>query len=553
MTIAPTNQRRAPLRIALLVDSFFQRRWIAKIINEIESSSIAEIVLIIKNKTTSESKPRLKSYWQNRQYLLYALYARFDEFRVKVGDDAFEPVDIKPLVSSADVIEVQPTMTKYSDTIAAEDIETIRHYDIDVALAFGFRILKGEILTVPRFGVWSYHHGDNLVNRGGPPCFWEVMQGAPVTGSILQVLTEDLDNGSVIYRSWSPTADRFSVKANRNNLYWKSSSFVMRKLRDLAQHASLCSAEDKLYQPYSAPLYKTPKNRELFPLLFRLSSKYVLHKIADAVSYDQWMLAYRFTSGAADPNNSFHRFKFLIPPKDRFWADPFPVKDDSRYYVFFEEYSYKAGKGHISVIELDRNGIVEGPTTVLSKDYHLSYPFMFEWEGSHYMLPESAGNKTIELYRCTRFPTEWQLEAVLMNNVRAKDTTLFEKDGKWWMFVTIAENTVPDELSIFYADSPIGPWNAHPRNPVKSDVRSSRPAGRLFYWNGDLYRPAQDGSERYGYAISLNRVTQLDCANFSESEASKISPLWRKNLKGTHTLNTADNLTVVDCLTSRLR
>jgi hypothetical protein len=552
VTIPTANERPRPLRIALLIDSFFQPRWVSKIISDIQSSTIAEIVLIIKNKATSEAKPRLKSYWRNRQYLLYALYTRFDELKVKVNQDAFELIDIRPLVS-CHVIEVQPAMTKYSDTIAAEDIETIGNHQIDVALAFGFRILKGDILTVPRYGVWSYHHGDNLVNRGGPAGFWEVMEGSPVTGSILQILTEDLDNGSVIYRSWSPTADQFSVKANRNNLYWKSSPFVMRKLRDLAQDFPLCTADKKSYLPYSAPLYKTPKNRELLPRLFRLSAKYALNKIANVVSYDQWSLAYRFTSSFADTNNSFYRFKFLIPPKDRFWADPFPLKSGNRHYVFFEEYLYKTGKAHISVIELNKNGIAGGPTTVLSKDYHLSYPFMFEWEGSHYMLPESSGNRTIELYKCVQFPVEWELAAILMKDVRAKDTTLFEKDGKWWMFVTIAENTVPDELYLYYADSPFGPWTAHRCNPVKSDVRSSRPAGRLFYWNGDLYRPAQDGSVRYGYAISLNRVTQLDCSNFSEVEVSKISPHWRKNLRGTHTLNTADNLTVLDCLMRRFR
>src|SRR4030095_17246901 len=129
-------------------------------------------------------------------------------------------------------MNVQPAMTKYSDTIAGEDIETIGNHQIDVALAFGFRILKGDILTVPRYGVWSYHHGDNLVNRGGPAGFWEVMEGSPVTGSILQVLTEELDGGRVIYRSHAHT-DQHSVRRNRANYYWKSSAFLLRKLRDL--------------------------------------------------------------------------------------------------------------------------------------------------------------------------------------------------------------------------------------------------------------------------------------------------------------------------------
>src|SRR6185503_19258450 len=139
------------------------------------------------------------------------------------------------------------------------------------------------------------------------------------------------------------------------------------------------------------------------------------------------------------------------------------------------------------------------------------------------------------------------LEKVLMNDVRAADATLAEIDGTWWMFVSIAESSIPDELFLFYADSPLGPWMPHRRNPVKSDVRSSRPAGNLFNWNDDVYRPAQDSSGRYGYAVTINKIVQLDAENFREEEVSKILPNWRNDLLGTHTLSIADDLTVTDC------
>jgi hypothetical protein len=169
------------------------------------------------------------------------------------------------------------------------------------------------------------------------------------------------------------------------------------------------------------------------------------------------------------------------------------------------------------------------------------------------MVPESAANKTIELYRSTSFPFEWKLEKVLMTGVRAKDATLVEVDGTWWMFVSIAENCIPDELSLFYANCPLGPWTPHPRNPVKSDVRGSRPAGPLFEWNGEVYRPAQNSSGRYGYATSINRITKLDREDFQEEEVSTILPNWKKDLLGTHTLSIAGDLTVVDCLMKRSR
>ena len=215
------------------------------------------------------------------------------------------------------MVAVTPEMKKYSDWFPEEALKQIRDFDLDVALCFGFRILKGEALKIARHGVWSFHHGDNLVNRGGPAGFWEVMDGVPVTGSVLQILTEDLDNGRVIYRSWSPTSDRFSVKANRNNLYWKSAAFVVRKLKELADGAPVCPP-DNLYRPYSNRLYRMPTNREMLPRLSRLGAKYVASKFEHARNSDRWALAYRFRSGPCDSNNTLYRFKNLVPPKDRF-------------------------------------------------------------------------------------------------------------------------------------------------------------------------------------------------------------------------------------------
>jgi len=546
---------RLPLRIGLLLDSFVQRKWIHQIISEIRSSGFAEISVVIKNEASVEQQPtgRLKSYWRNRNYLLYALYGKIDERRVKVSPDAFEPTDIQPLLADCPVVNVAPVMKKYSDWFPEEAIQQIREFDLDVALCFGFRILKGEALNIARHGVWSFHHGDNLVNRGGPAGFWEVMDGVPVTGSVLQILTEDLDNGRVIYRSWSPTADRFSVKANRNNLYWKSAAFVIRKLKELADGVAIYPPENQFYRPYSNRLFRMPTNREMAPRLSRMVTKYAASKVQAALNSDQWALAYRFRSGPSDSNNTLYRFKNLVPPKDRFWADPFAIKSGENYYVFIEEYPYQTAKGHISVIELDRKGVVSGPRKVLERDYHLSYPFVFMWNGEYYMVPESAANKTVELYRAKTFPFVWELEKVLMTDVRAKDATLAEIDGTWWMFVSISEQSIPDELYLFSALSPLGPWTPHKRNPVKSDVRGSRPAGALFEWNGEVYRPAQDSSGRYGYAISINRVTQLDHEGFREEQVSSILPNWSKELLATHTISIAGDLTVVDCLLKRSR
>src|SRR5215208_1938431 len=180
---------KRPVRVALLLDSLIQPRWVFNIIEDIRSSGIAEICLIIKNEATVEPLGRLQSYWKNRSYLLYSLYNRVDRYIPLVEDDAFAEMDLQEVVSDVRVIGLMPIMKKFSDWFPQDAIEKIRTYDLDVAISFGFRILRGEALRIAKHGVWSYHHGDNLVNRGGPAGFWEVMDGSPINGSVLQVLS----------------------------------------------------------------------------------------------------------------------------------------------------------------------------------------------------------------------------------------------------------------------------------------------------------------------------------------------------------------------------
>ena len=124
------------------------------------------------------------------------------------------------------------------------------------------------------------------------------------------------------------------------------------------------------------------------------------------------------------------------------------------------------------------------------------------------------------------------------------------------MFVNIQEEGVAvnwDELHLYYAESPLGPWKPHARNPVVSDVLSARPAGRLFWSNDVLYRPSQDSSLRYGYATTISKVANLSATTYTETEVLKILPDWDTDIIGIHTLNLTEEMTVIDCLIKRRR
>jgi hypothetical protein len=532
--------------------------WVRRIVEEIQSSSFAKIVLMVMNDCEAEST-RLTDRWaRSRHQILYGMYTKFDNRFARVTPDAFALVDISDLCAGVPVIKVKPIMKKFSDRLEDKDVDQILDHKLDVALRFGFRILRGRVLETAKHGVWSYHHDDSLRYKGGPPGFWEVMQDDPVTGSMLQVLTEDLDNGQVLYRSWAPTLNRFSVKKNNNNYYWKTAAFIGRKLNELYRDGRVKLADecqDPGPRPYNAQLYKAPQNRVMLRLLWNLGKRAWQRSVEKLKYTETWSLAFNFKANQ-DNDEVLHRFTKLLPPPGHFWADPFPVKAGDRFFVFFEDFVYSDDKAVIAMIELRKDGSFEKPVTVLERAYHLSYPFLFEWNDSLYMIPESGANNTVELYRCKSLPLEWESEKVLLTANNPSDATLIEFAGKWWMFVNIQEPNVAvnwEELHLYYADSPLGPWTPHPNNPVRSDVRNSRPAGRMFMQDGQLIRPAQDSSRRYGYATALNRIRKLSPCDFAEDEVARIVPEWDRSVIGTHTLNRADELTVIDCLVRRRR
>ena len=142
-------------------------------------------------------------------------------------------VDCRSLFSGIETLELEPIGKKFVQRFPEEAVEKIRAKNLDVILRFGFNILHGEILRAARYGVWSYHHGDNDFYRGGPAHFWELLEGSPLSGVILQVLTEELDGGLVLCKSLFATEPTLSVSRNRETPYWGSSDMVIRKLNEL--------------------------------------------------------------------------------------------------------------------------------------------------------------------------------------------------------------------------------------------------------------------------------------------------------------------------------
>jgi len=548
---SPTANK--PLRIGILVDSERVPYWQYNLLEKTLSGSYAELVLTVVRKNDgsgaeASTKPGLG------QRLLYK-YLNWDR-RFKGNVDPFATTDLNGLNASYKTMEVSPETTKWSDRFLKQDVETIKSYDLDVVIRLGFRILRGDILNVAKHGVWSYHHGDNASNRGGPPAFWEIYQRRSRTGLTLQVLSEELDGGMVIAKSITAT-DKFSVNRTKEGIYWRSTDVLPRKLRELHRDGpdtffEKVEAENKEAGFYDQPLLSLSNLSTADCLRFvgTNSMQYLRYAIHRKRFEEKWVL---YFSLADELSTSMRHFQRLESPDDRYWADPFVVAKNDQFYIFVEEYMYDTRKGRVAVVELDATGKLIGSKTVIDRPYHFSYPSLFEFENELYMVPESAENRTIEVYRCTEFPYVWEPVCNLMEDIAAVDTTIFNKDGKWWMLTSICDNpggNKNDELFVFSSDSPLSQdWQSHPMNPVVSDVRKGRSGGPVFNYHGSTYRPAQNCSVDYGYAMSVQKIEVLTDTQYSESLVSEVEPDWDADISGVHTLAYTPGITVVDART----
>ena len=202
-----------------------------------------------------------------------------------------------------------------------------------------------------------------------------------------------------------------------------------------------------------------------------------------------------------------------------FVADPFMVNVEGIWYLFFEVLNRETDRGEIALATSPdlRRWRYEG--VVLSEPFHLSYPLIVVSDGVHYMIPESYQAQGANLYRASYFPRGWQRIAPLLHGPVILDSTIFQHNGRWWMFCDTSPHHTEGELRLFYSDSLHGPWIAHARNPlIKNDPNSARPAGRVVTMDDKLIRFGQVCRPEYGTAVRAFEIVRLTTDEYEERE-----------------------------------
>lgn len=202
-----------------------------------------------------------------------------------------------------------------------------------------------------------------------------------------------------------------------------------------------------------------------------------------------------------------------------FVADPFMLVEDQTWYMFFEVLNSHNQQGDIGLASSADGWHWRYRQIVLDEPFHLSYPYVFNWSGEHYMLPETLAARSVRLYRASNFPTRWEYVATLIQGEYV-DPSIIRYGEHWWLFAG-SNPGQNDTLHLFYATGLTGPWVEHPASPlVQGDANIARPGGRLVIFDERLIRFAQDDAPTYGNQLHAFEIIELTPAGYQEREVA---------------------------------
>lgn len=523
------------LKIGIIVDdlnlNFINKEIIYNLSNN-EKFKIDTIILKKKNQNNI-SNVLIKYFLELIIFIEKIIFINF--FKIKTVDN----INLKKICSN--IINIENL--EFND----DELTKISDKNLDLILKMEKGNIKGKILEIPKFGVISCRFDDKNIGFVGPVGFWQVyFKKTSSSFTIIKHKNNDGEN-EIIFEGSLPT----------KNFYYHNKIFIFKQTAKYIDIVCQKIYENNLnikLEKFSPLPSKHPKFFEVFYYLTKNILFFffkLFEKISGRKSY--WKVGFKEDNFE---NYDFKSFTIINDlEKNRFLADPFLFKHNNFNYLFAEDYNFNKKKGVISCYQLNKDKY-KYIGKALEEDFHLSFPFIFQYNNEIFMCPETHKINEIRLYQSTNFPLSWKYKTTLIRNIYAIDTIIFEKDNIWWLLTTTDKNGIDDlsELSIFYSkDGPLtNNWIPHKLNPIYVDPLKARNGGILFQ-KDEIFRINQKiDFNSYGKEFNVNKIIKVDENNFEEKLIKNIKPDFFKNIFGTHHMNNNEDYTVFDFLKKKL-
>ena len=122
-----------------------------------------------------------------------------------------------------------------------------------------------------------------------------------------------------------------------------------------------------------------------------------------------WRIAIRRDRGLAGRPGPFDMdgFDWLESTRDTSMQTHSCTSVTGGHWLFFEDFTYADRRGVLAAAEVGPDGAIGAPTLVIAGPGHLSYLYVFDHDGTTYLIPNSGAAGIVQLYKATAFPESW--------------------------------------------------------------------------------------------------------------------------------------------------
>ena len=406
--------------------------------------------------------------------------------------------------------------------ISYKELQDYKKKDVDIFINLSANNISNKIFNMNKI-LWEIVYGDQNLNTF-PICFSDILNNKPFTK--IRIIEVHKKKFRLIDQGF------FNVK----NYAILNQEFILEKTIPILLKSLKLFVENKLKYKKINKFKIIFKKIKFLEILNYYYNNYIISKLIKK-KYN-WNIFISKKKNIFKLNN-FNKI-FIKNKINSYFADPFVYNFKRKKFIFFENFSKKKNKGHISYLDLDdKNKIYD----VIKKSYHLSYPFIFNYKNQIYLTPESSRKNQLQIWKNKNFPNNWILYKKKLIGENFTDPTFFlDKKNNLWLFINKSIDKFKDhdsELYIYKVENDFNRFIPHKLNPVIIDCRFARNAGNLFYLKKKLIKPCQINIfGEYGYGLQLIEITKL---NLNEFNFKKF-----KNFKNIHHLSVSDKFITWD-------
>ena len=254
--------------MCVLTDRYVQESQINTLEKAIEEGEVELPLVIVNDPVESEIDPGLAASATNERFgldtvrlfvdalkyegawaLVYAEKKIAELLGERAASSSRIPVEEVPCLSDSEIHYTTPIVDGAWSELPQDAVKLTRE-NCDVAIRFGFGLLRGDILEAPEFGVLSFHLADIRQYRGlGVQQAW--LDDRERMGVTLQRINEEIDGGEIVAYDETDVSDCATLWEVYDVLHELQAELLVEGLDNLRNRPTEITPPDSLGPYYS--------------------------------------------------------------------------------------------------------------------------------------------------------------------------------------------------------------------------------------------------------------------------------------------------------------